>query len=382
MFYSFAALLPVSGAAADMALFPLLVLGVLAPLWHRRGYRSPGRYGLAVALFIGVVLLSCCWSLDACASLGKLHRLAFLLLIFQTPAFLGGDGDLPGWRRAGWCLIGGAAVRALYDAAVILLAAARGASIYDAGSMINPQFFMVALCLLAAGWWPRRRGGRDIPRVAAWVATGAGLVLHFKRGVWLATAAALGGLLVWRRRWKWIVAVALGAAALVAVPQVRARLAQLPEEFSRAQGGRWVLWTEVAPALIRQYPLGIGWQATEHEHLAAHAAYVQPGLDHLHNNVLQTTLELGFHGLAVWLLWMGWTLVLLYRTARRLRLRGHPAAQAAAGLLAAFGGLLINGVVESNFNTGSVMRLYCLLIGLMLCLVRLEAATRADPAQP
>lgn len=366
LFFAFAALLPVSNAAADFALFPLLILGLAAPLWHLRGYEFRGSYVVPVVLFVLVVVTSVFWGLNPSATLGKLHRLAFLLLIFQAPAFLGEDKEGAGWRWAGVFLIFGSAVRGLYDSGIIVWTAIQGESIYDAGSMINPQFFMVALCLLAAGWLPGKFGRCPVS-LPAWVLNLSGWILHFKRGVWLATLISLGWLTLWRRKWKRLIPVPILIACVLFVPQVRDRLAQLPEEFASQQGGRWALWTEAFPALIARHPTGIGWHVTEYEHLAEHVSYLQQNLDHMHNNILQITLELGYQGITVWLVWMGWTLAIFFMIVRRLRLRQDPAAIPFAGLLAAFIGLLLNGMVESNFNTGSIMRLYCLLMGLMLC---------------
>jgi hypothetical protein len=78
----------------------------------------------------------------------------------------------------------------------------------------------------------------------------------------------------------------------------------LTDEWSNRQGGRYVLWMDVAPVLLKQYPQGMGLKATRHEDLTRISPRVQPNLDHLHNNVIQVRLELGWAGLLAWLWWM------------------------------------------------------------------------------
>jgi O-antigen ligase len=202
-----------------------------------------------------------------------------------------------------------------------------------------------------------------------------GLILHFKRGAWFSFLLSVGVMSWLARRRKIVMAVVLCAAALTFVPQVRGRLELLKDEWSDDQGGRHVLWTKVAPAMLKQYPMGIGFKATKHEDFLPYAAYVQPKLDHLHNNLLQVTLELGSAGLAAWLGWMGVTFWMLYKTFRD---QTGEAAQLALGALGAFYGLMFNGMVEYNFGDSEILMLLCFLMGLSCVMYWKQQAERSS----
>ena len=88
-------------------------------------------------------------------------------------------------------------------------------------------------------------------------------MLHGKRGSMLALAAVLVTMALMTRRWLLVGAMLLvGVGATVAVPQVRERIAQLPEQLNPNHGGRLTLWTRIAPPLIQEHPLGMGYKAT------------------------------------------------------------------------------------------------------------------------
>jgi O-antigen ligase len=241
--------------------------------------------------------------------------------------------------------------------------------------MRDPQMYMVSLCILLAPFMGQGAGKKQVPAPVALGLNAIGLVLHFKRGAWfsfLLSAVVMSWL---ARRRKVVMAVVLCAVALVCVPQVRVRLQLLKQEWSDSQGGRHVLWTKVAPAMLKQYPLGMGYKATRHQDFLPYAAYVQPKLDHLHNNILQVTLEMGSAGLAAWLGWMAVTFWMLYSASR-----GRPgeAAQLALGLLGAFCALMFNGMVENNFGDSEILMLLCFLMGLSFVIYEKQHAESAS----
>ncbi len=366
--YSFAFALPVSLPVAEFFILLAIFTGMLLAFSVVGAFEFRTVLVIPIALFVVVALVGTIWSLRPAVSFGKLHRLLFLLVIFQIPASIGAVRrvEIESLMTAFVC---GTSLKALYDIFRIPLSVINGGSLYDAGSMTMPQFYMVALCIFAAVFgrdlFGRVFAGKNWQHLffSALALNIVGLIIHFKRGVWLACVLSVCFLLTMRRRWRVIVALSLCVLALPLLPQVRTRLAQLPEEFSEMQGGRWVLWTKVAPALISEYPRGVGWQALSHEDLAKNATYVQPGLDHLHNNVLQVAVELGIAGALIWILWMLWTVGYMVSVYRRLRYAKHKHASLALGVLAGFISLLLNGFVENNFDDGEIMLLYCLLIG-------------------
>ncbi len=196
------------------------------------------------------------------------------------------------------------------------------------------------------------------------------MVLHFKRGVWLSFGVALAVLGLVGHRWKLVLGIILCAGCLLAVPPVHDRIAMVSEEFSLQQGGRYALWTRVAPALLKEYPAGMGFACMQHEDLLGHAEYIQPGLNHLHNNVLQVAVECGWAGGLIWVLWMLVTLGVLLQSYLRAEKTDPQLAGLALGGLAGFSGLLFNGMVEYNFGDTEILMLFCALIGFSYALWR------------
>ena len=100
-----------------------------------------------------------------------------------------------------------------------------GTPLYFTGNMRDPQMYMVAICFLSAavGSVPAGRGQWALR--AALALTTTGLVLHFKRGVWLASALAVTIMAVVGRKKVLAGALLVALAAVLCLPQVRDRLA-------------------------------------------------------------------------------------------------------------------------------------------------------------
>lgn len=379
----FAFALPISLGIAEAILFLAVILAAIGSFRGRKPFFIKTGMLVPVGLFAAVAVTSILTSTRPELSFGKLHRLIFLLLIFIVPGILY-DSRAHGVRNLLLSFVFGASCNVVYDLLRIYRHCAAGGDLYDAGSMTTPQFYMVAICLLLMGGkqlisFLRKNAAISLYAIFM-ILNLLGLLIHFKRGVWMSSGIVIGLMLLLRRR-IWICLLLLACAcSLLLLPRIRTRVAQLPEEFSTAQGGRWVLWREVAPALIDEHPWGIGWQAMVHEDLVEHAGYVQPGLDHLHNNLLQAAAELGILGAIVW---SGWMLSALAYMASSLR-RRHALAENGLirnlifGVLAAFVALLLNGMVENNFDDGEIMLLYCTLIGAAVALRRTLSASDAE----
>lgn len=376
--WAFAFTLPISHGLSEIFLFTAIFFSVMQAFrgGHQFDWRT--KITVPVALYAMAALAGIIFSSRFGVSIGKVHRLFFLLLIFMIPGTFAARSinDLFGLI---FSYVAGASTNAVYDIIRISNHSIKGGNIYDAGSMITPQFYMVALFMLVAFAKIHSSKGRNVKGpfalcIALLLLNLTGLIMHFKRGVWLATAIAGGGLLIVRRRMMYVALLLLCGLALLLFPQIRSRLGQLPEEFSLSQGGRWTLWTQVAPAIIAENPTGIGWHAMKHEDLAARADYVQPDLDHLHNNILQVTAELGIIGGLVWVVWMIWTLGYMVVVCRRRKSSGRDSADMAQVVTMGFVALLLDGMVENNFDSGGIMLLYCFLIGIIIALDRLGPA--------
>jgi len=115
---------------------------------------------------------------------------------------------------------------------------------------------------------------------------------------------------------------------------------------------------------LKDHPQGIGYGAATHEDFLKYARRIQPKLNHLHNNVVQIALELGWAGLGIWLYWMGKSFWIFLSGYRRTRGSDTEAAAVFLGVLAAFCGLMVNGLVEYNFGDSEILMVIGLLMGL------------------
>jgi O-antigen ligase len=126
---------------------------------------------------------------------------------------------------------------------------------------------------------------------------------------------------------------------------------------------RLVLWTEAAPELLAEHPWGVGYTGT-HGLLEKYTPRMREPQQHLHNNVVQIAVELGWLGMVVWLAWMATTFWVLLASYRALRAREPQTASIALGAFAAFCGLLTHGMVEYNFGDSEILMTFTFLMGL------------------
>ena len=371
---------------------------VVALIWLvalARGDRSGNPFSVSIAAFVGAVIFASILGVDPAKSFSKLYRFLSLAVVFALPVVLsaGAEDRDRRLRLVVLLFLGGATLKAGYDVvrmtwAMLHLDTFETASegietatsplrvLYAKGNMRDPQMYLTGLCLLLGLMLHRPVGvGRG------WIALGlvvqtAALLLHFKRGAWFAAAAAIILVLLLARNRRALVVLTICIVAACFLPQVRGRIMLLKEEFDPEQGGRFPLWTEVAPPLIQDHPMGMGWKAVRHEHFTEVTQNVQPKLNHLHNNVLQMLLELGWLGLAAWLAWFGTVFAVMARSVRAERGAGGLRAAVAVGILGAFAGLFLNGLVEYNFGDSEIFMLMCLLMGLSAHLATSHGAER------
>ncbi len=306
---------------------------------------------------------------DPARGVRRLHRLLLLVLVFAPSASLPADDA----RRGKWAVrllaafVAGASLQAAYDVIRIgraLLGGARGMALYGLGNMRDPQFYMCAVLIgLAAGGSPAAAGTRGW-RWGSLLLNAAGLVLHFKRGVWLAFAGA-AALVCGVSRRRLLVPGGLLVVALLGLSPVRARLGALREEW-RPDASRRILWTQVAPALLRQYPWGVGRGVLRNEDLCRYGPIREPNLTHVHNNILQIGVESGWSGLAAWIVWMGTVACAMVANVRRARVGRAADEWAPLAVAACFLGLHLNGGVEYNFGDSEIFMWFILLMGLTL----------------
>jgi O-antigen ligase len=277
--------------------------------------------------------------------------------------------------------------------------------IIERGSMTHGQILSVALVALAGLIIIASRQYDDghhhrviqslaiadrppVRRITGWLMTlmmTAALIVNFKRGAWVATATIIACLLGLTERWRRLAFLGVAAIALTALPPVQSRLMSLRNEFTLGYGGRLVMWTKIAPELIREHPLGIGFRALDDALMQKTAnkldVRVERGRNHLHSNILQVTASTGWAGLFVYLLWMGRGLYQgLKHPLSQLRQRqrskskkngitrqiGNPIDILLPLTLAMMlSALIVNGLVEYNLADGELVLIYGALLGLL-----------------
>ncbi|HIE10135.1 MAG TPA: O-antigen ligase domain-containing protein [Kiritimatiellae bacterium] len=372
--FLFCVTLPITISLAEPLAFLLVVLWMVRRGTSCAAWRPvPRSIALPMAAFAALALLASASGPRPAISLWKSHRLLYLLIPFAI-------GDLS--VRSGVrvvlgslrCYLLGVLLLGIYDLSRVAWVAFHRYDIFDSGNMRDPQFYMTAICLILGLAQTPFRSRYAAARVAIYL---AGLVGHFKRGAW---AGAIGGIMAMglaRRRFRRFALGMLGAIVIfLAIPAVRVRLKDIPAHLSGRTGGRGVLWGRVAPRIIADHPWGVGLGAVQHSDLQEYSGLIQPGLNHLHNNLLEITLETGWLGGVVWLTWVLAVLAVAWRGARSAR---SPVIRTLlAGILGAYCALLINGLVEYNFGDGEIFLLFCLMMGWLVPLVRCHAASEGE----
>lgn len=232
----------------------------------------------------------------------------------------------------------------------------------------NAQRLMVALLAATAlAFCPSKPQASRASSLVIPVLTAAALVVTCKRGPLAAGIISLGLMLaLLSRPWKALVAVVAICLLAVAVPQSRARLQMLPQEFSaRSSNGRALMWTYIAPRLHHEHPWGIGFRSLTPEKMQSIKRRVEPNRTHFHCSPLQAFIDFGWLGLAVWFAWMALSFRAAARTACGIGTVPSALPRPMRILpLAAFAALFIVSLVEYNIADAAVVLLYGTILGL------------------
>ena len=236
------------------------------------------------------------------------------------------------------------------------------------GTMHDAQRLMVALvasvCAIVAADGRRSRRGWVVAAVVA-----IGLVMTCKRGPLLVGILVSTAVLAIRVRWwKILILVALVVLAAFVQPQSRARLLDLPNEFTTdshllvKRGGRMLMWTRIVPALHAEYPRGLGFRSLTAIKMHNVDWHVERDRTHVHSVPLEAFVDFGWLGPIAWLFWT----FLAFRAAVRLR-RAGPACglldAEALMPLAALSSLVLFGLVEYNLADSAVIPLFSMSMG-------------------
>jgi hypothetical protein len=259
-------------------------------------------------------------------------------------------------------------------------------AITDFGSMTDGQMLMIGIVaqlgLILSGRavalnFRKLNSGNESPqrlpsrRIIDWFILAllvAALVINLKRGSWICTLAVAGIFIAVRMKLRYLLIMGVAAIAILMLPPVLSRFEDLRQEFDTSRGGRIVMWTKIAPALIKAHPLGIGYRALTPELMQEVAreqgVFVEGERDHLHSTPIQVLVGAGWAGLAVYLLWMisgiGGGLYLM----RKFEI-GSPQRVYVLSLVLMLLGLIINGLIEYNFGDAELVVPYAVILGII-----------------
>lgn len=269
----------------------------------------------------------------------------------------------------------------------------------DIGGMQDGQRLalglLAALCAAwmgASNWRGRLAVYLPVPFIAL------GLILSFKRGPWFALLALVLGWLVVTlvrrtglaacvqhptRRWIAIPLVALAVllglhAWMPEGPSAKWEGWQQQIENSVRRGGRVCMWTEITPAIVKEYPFGIGYKALTNEKMRSIARHVESNQSHVHSNVLQAAVDGGWPGLFLFAGWMWCAFRDNIRYVRRTK-PGTADRSMAWTFLWMFTVLFLIGFVEYQLGSGQITMMYGTLMG---CSAAAAAALRDEKTAP
>jgi hypothetical protein len=348
-------------------------------LWrYRRAWRLTPAF-LGFALFLATALFATFYQTQLLRDWSRLSSFAWIIAIPLTATLA---DSAPRRRLTLQTLAAGCAALALYALIRNPLAARQGvrageiwapdftAALIHKGSITEGQFFLLGLlATLAAIDFCRTASRARRLWTAALILQVVAFLVNFKRGSWFCALPLIAAFFVLlasraRRRVAWAVLAGVTLLAL-ATPAVRTRLGDLGRELNTRHGGRLSMWTEVAPALIREHPFGIGYGQLTNAKMRQYAPHIERGRTHLHSNIPQILVSTGWIGLAAYLLWMGAVGVTAVRRAWRARRGARRDLTLATTLLLMFLGLMGNGLVEYNFGDTELMMTLCVILGLM-----------------
>ena len=354
-----------------------LALSLLALLWARVRHAAPircSRIGWLWLSFVAVSFLVSLQGIDPVSSVGDITKLLWFAGIPIAATLIDHRQRAIAFLTA---YVYGSVIRSLD---ILLLRVPRAAlqdertfmeEVIHRGSMTHGQVLMLAmiggfgLLLLEIH---RRGGWRYLTmQISRFGLLTLAMVMNFKRGSWAAVTLvlALFGMLTGKVRFLLILVIIMILSSFH--PYVRSRVAHLQNELQLDHGGRLVMWTQLAPELLRQYPLGVGFRGVTPEVMqeTAHAVgvRVEEGRNHLHSNFVDIPVTVGWGAFALYLAWMGTALYFGFTSAHtQPDFTGKLLALTYSLMLVS---LILNGVVEFNMGDAYIVLPYGMIMGVL-----------------
>lgn len=210
---------------------------------------------------------------------------------------------------------------------------------------------------------------RRVSVLLAWGTMLLALLFTLTRGVWVAYAIVLLGLVAMQGRRALLPVgscfVGLGVAITLLSPGVWERAYftfDLQTNFARTQ-----IW-QANLDMIRDRPF-LGWGYGNYKQFRAPYYQRYPQSDtnaHAHNNFLQMWVDGGVVGLAAFLFLFGSILHLGWRAYRRLSAEAEPLRTLALGGTLSVVGFLVGGCTQYNFGDAEVALAMWVIVGLLL----------------
>jgi hypothetical protein len=197
------------------------------------------------------------------------------------------------------------------------------------------------------------------------------LMVNLKRGPWLGIMIELV-LLGFLYSRKLLLAAISGSTLLLLLEPARNRIFSLIDHFV-IDGGRLDMWT-LGTEIAARYPLGLGFDNAVF--MRSLDPSIPPTHRHMHNNLLNITVETGWLGLAAYIWWIYLMLALAYRLAK---CSNRNIAILASGLGVALLGWQVSGLVEYNFGDGEINMVAMFFMGLLLILADLLQRSQSRP---
>ena len=193
-------------------------------------------------------------------------------------------------------------------------------------------------------------------------------IINLKRGPWFGVIVAMI-VFGWFCSKRILLATMVISAVIIAcLTPVQQRLFSGSEHFVM-EGGRRDMW-RLGFELVEHYPLGLGLDNARH--MRKVDPIIPPSHRHMHNNLLNITLETGWLGLSCYIWWMFGIIWLGFHIWNKLKSEDHAFAHnislTSLGLSCAILGWQIAGLVEYNFGDGEIRLIAFFFMGLLLAI--------------